>query len=390
MSIESLPVEIRDEVLSYLDQDPPSHAELQQYENLEFLNSTLAPLKAVSVLSHRWRLIALQRLFRYARVCLDHQPHSICHQTKEDILGAFLEFIISCGLERNLKSLIIHTEHAWIVENLDIDQSLDSLWPLVCKMPNLRRLQIIAPPGTLGSLLALPTYMENSWAFDMPLHSFLLELPQMANQRIYPASSNILSAAPWSSLRLTEGSFIRSYSVYEYYLNIPPCLMKSGVGPLLDTLTSLSYTAVFPFFNHFRSEVLRFAIRCTQLEELSLQLVPDAESTILDDARRTSKLDVGDLWMEIDSAYGAVPGLLTRHTSLNRFSTADWRIERIPRLIRGDGVDSLKGWTEQGPGIWTRDRSVEEENISEDAILAVGSTTKPISISQESQYFGVV
>jgi hypothetical protein len=366
-SLESLPAELYDEVLSYLDVDPPSYAEVPIYLNLECLESSVSPLKSISLLSHRWRLVSLPRLFRHARVCLSPRVQDVSGGGEDEILESFLRFFGIYGLERYLQSIVVYSEQSWIAEPLDNGRPMNTFWPLVCGMSNLRRLQMIAPPGDLGRLLSLPTYMENSWAFDMPFQSVLLELPQRLLQRVEPSPasapslSNILSAVPWTGLSLNEGSFLRSYGVYEYYLNMPPCLMKSRIGPLLDTLTVLRYKAIFPFFNHFRSEVLRFAVRCTQLKELSIQLVPDAQDHILDDARRTSKLDVTDVWMEIDSAYGAVHTLLSVLLSLECFSTPDWRIGRIVDLIEGEGENVLQRWMQQSRGVWTRDLSLNVE-----------------------------
>lgn len=155
--------------------------------------------------------------------------------------------------------------------------------------------------------------------------------PTYASLRAIPATypsiapSSILSLRPWTHLSLNEGSFLKAYGTYEFFERGPPSLVysiKDSImrdltlpptasitnstttsnpnAPLrpLSALTSLDYSAIFPFANH-----ADFSPILSQITHLTLQLAPAPESNILNDRARLGKADLGDCWTELLTTY---------------------------------------------------------------------------------------
>jgi len=158
--------------------------------------------------------------------------------------------------------------------------------------------------------------MNDSWAFDIPYQ--LLELrqsPEAARQHVsYNKLPSVLTARPWHSLRVNEGSNLSAYSSYEYFLKKPPSIMAnmgSQFAPLhvpnppnpalqiLEGLTEFSFIAIFPFYNHV-DDILKCVRRMKSLETLFMKLCPEPESTILEDEMKAANyhLDLNDPWAE--------------------------------------------------------------------------------------------
>ena len=197
---------------------------------------------------------------------------------------------------------------------------------------------ILAPPLDLACLTNCAIDTFGDWAFgEMDFHILTLhqakqpqqdtEIPTYASLRSIPtsypsiASSSILNLRPWSHLGLNEGPFLKAYGTYEFFERGPPSLVYSikdsiirrprrtsisnqnhhsdafTVQPLWN-LTSLDYTAIFPFSNH-----ADFSSILHQLSHISLQLAPGAESNILNDRVRLGKADLADCWSELLTIY---------------------------------------------------------------------------------------
>jgi hypothetical protein len=197
---------------------------------------------------------------------------------------------------------------------------------------------IVAPPLDLACLTNCAIDTFGDWAFgEMDFHILTLrqtkscgrtiDLPAYSSLRAIPtsypsiATSSILKLRPWTHLALNEGPFLKAYGTYEFFERGPPSIVYSikdsiihrpseahhtdqnpnhtsdHVKPLWN-LTSLDYTAIFPFSNH-----ADFTSILHQITHLSLQLAPGAESNILNDRVRIGKAVLADCWFELLTTY---------------------------------------------------------------------------------------
>jgi hypothetical protein len=142
--------------------------------------------------------------------------------------------------------------------------------------------------------------------------SFDWSNPQVSPRRLklQTTQHGLIDARPWTRMSMNEGSSLKAYRSYEYYLKIPFTFRYSDEGsisgPLLAMtgLTSLHYTAIFPFYSH-TDDVLKYAKGMPALE-LSVQLVPSLHSNIFSDPARTEKVNLEDCWMEVYTGYSLI------------------------------------------------------------------------------------
>jgi hypothetical protein len=238
---------------------------------------------------------------------------------------------------------------------------------------------ILAPPIDLACLTNCAIDTFGDWAFsEMDFHILSLRqlspcssrnsscIPTYASLQPIPttypaiASSSVLTLRPWTHLSLNEGPFLKAYGTYEFFERGPPSLVYSIKDSIirnrpqpeatwsaskpptsrrpLSSLTSLDYTAVFPFANH-----ADFSPILHQITHLTLQLAPDAQSNILNDRARLGKADLADCWTE----------LLTTYAEL----VAPLASVRRPIVAAGGGPNSFTGeftWDTSRRGVAVR------------------------------------
>jgi hypothetical protein len=272
---------------------------------------------------------------------------------------------------------------------------------------------IVAPPLDLACLTNCAVDTFGDWAFgEMDYHFLTLsqtktghastQIPTYASLRSVPtsypsiAASSVLNLRPWTHLGLNEGPFLKAYGTYEFFERGPPSIVYSikdsiirrptqvqtgtqnhhsdtfVVQPLWN-LTSLDYTAIFPFSNH-----ADFSSILHQISHLSLQLAPGAESNILNDRIRLGKADLSDCWTELLTTYAQVVEPLAsvrRPTTINAdmyggdFTwDTNWHDVAVRKLVAmdfrikamHDDLDELctplclPVWVETPAGVFTR------------------------------------
>ncbi|KAM0709752.1 hypothetical protein Q7P35_003792 [Cladosporium inversicolor] len=216
-----------------------------------------------------------------------------------------------------------------------------AFWAHLLTIIDPSAITILAPPLDLACLTNCAVDTFGDWAFgEMDYHIITLQqakrgnesaqIPTYASLRSTPtsypsiAASSILNLRPWTHLGLNEGPFLKAYGTYEFFERGPPSLVYSIkdsiirkprqihtnvqgqhsdpfiVQPLWN-LTSLDYTAIFPFSNH-----ADFSSILHQISHLSLQLAPSAKSNILNDRVRLGKADLADCWTELLTTYAQV------------------------------------------------------------------------------------
>jgi hypothetical protein len=249
-------------------------------------------------------------------------------------LRDFITFLENNDLTKFVDNFVLYTDrmlqsklHRFPHEAADTDWRFPAsaaFWAHLLAVIDPTTITVLAPPLDLACLTNCAVDTFGDWAFgemdfhiltlrqaksghtttDLPTYSSLCSIPTS-----YPsiAASSILNLRPWIHLGLNEGPFLKAYGTYEFFERGPPSLVYSIKDSIVNrprraqplwNLTSLDYTAIFPFSNH-----ADFSSILHQISHLSLQLAPGAESNILNDRVRLGKADLADCWTELLTTY---------------------------------------------------------------------------------------
>jgi hypothetical protein len=187
----------------------------------------------------------------------------------------------------------------------------------------------------------------------------------------------LFTIRPWRAVLINEGSFLRVYRTYEFFLKRPPSIL----GALLDAESSphdtpllppsiqdLSYVGIFPLSSHFNTLVQNIP----KLDRLFVQLVP--RNAIPWDSREIRGLDVNDLWMERNIAYSVLmralfdPAAGSPWLSLRDFESGD-AVDK-DAWMQCVQLSGIRGWKVDREGVFVRDVPVED---------AVGGSSRSVS-----------
>ncbi|KAJ9234754.1 hypothetical protein DTO169E5_6467 [Paecilomyces variotii] len=368
--LASLPNELLTEIMFYLDTDPPSTSGLHDAPSLQLTESATKPLKNLSCTSSQFYHLARPFLFSHLRFDIRDERD-------------FLAFIQKSGLKRRVRSLVV-TGKETVTGRRDT-----TWWQRVLREINPQRITIVASPLFIGDMTLTKVVGTHSWAFEIPLQILQLEQePPVRGHRDSisscpalqdkdddddSATTNILSARPWSKLAFNESSSLRAYNHYEYFLlRIPSIFDKWGTLvsderviadslpdplPSLNRLTSFHYTAVFPFYNHVKL-VLDVLETMTELRSFSVQLAPGKSDSVIEDERRGS-MDPRDPWMEIATGYSLIAHAVRdagNRRNLVEFQACDYAVEPMQADLRAvvGTVLGGGGWVHDGCGVWRK------------------------------------
>jgi hypothetical protein len=359
--LADLPNELFDHVLGFLDHQCPSELNWHQRPDLGITKSTKVDLKSLSLTSKSIRALTLKRLF--AHVCLDPNQSP-----------TFLDFVDQHALAPHIRSVVARmTEPCRLI--------LHPLWwaRLLNEIPALT-FTIICPPYVFAEFASTSIVDVDSWAFNMPYHVIRFRQPKLSamQQTSFNDDHDLFSARPWTGFSINEGSCLKVYSQYEYFLRRTPSLMNAvllcpspGLGVMLAKLEKFTYTAIFPFYNHV-DDVLKNIRKMSSLQHLSFRLCPDPGSSVIDDELADSKghIDISDAWMEFNTAYTLVAHT-ARYLSVD-YSLQEFLVEDVAMEGIKDGlIASLCGilgpkMSHQGNGLWrkTQPKMSSEQNVS--------------------------
>lgn len=314
LQLLGLPNELLDYIFEFLDAPPPSSGNIIDHPGASWTQSSSQNLKAISMLCHRLRLIVLPRLFRFSRL----DPYR---------LASYLSFLSINKLESKVSSVVAHLQGP-------CNHIHPAWWCRLLNSVPATRFAIGCAPHIFAELAQVSINCTDSWAFNMPYHFVEFEqTSESAHQHIsYRNLPNILTARPWTSLTVNEGSSLAAYTRYEYFLKRPPSLLAAlqmqlppisiTIPPearapseaalaqpqqeplipaqvLFTNLQSFSFVAIFPFYNHV-DNILKCVRRMTKLRKLFIKLCPEPDSRIIDDemAVALNHIDLNDPWSE--------------------------------------------------------------------------------------------
>ena len=357
--LEALPTELLQNIISFLDSDQgPSSQKLRHEPSSSLLVSEYRPLKCLSLTNRYLRLLAMGSLFRFASIEI-----TVNDFLSNVVIKNFLAFVAKYQLH-------VHSVAIWFV----LEEQITETGPLsfaarICSriMHALEpvTLTVIAPPTVLPHLVHRTQWnMEqvDAWAFDSPLQvlscSRAYTEQNPGNDDTAAGRSHSWERA-WSSTTLNEGSSVKVYSSYEYYLKTFPSIFtytsfQAYIGRnWSDSLRSFTYIALFPTSTHV-STVYRNLGFLHNLKDLSVQFAPTEESNVLSDPERIGKCQISDCWMEFRECLVKTlhfARIMSSERKLMTLTFLDWYRYDTATMIMPDLVSVLRGWTfESGRG----------------------------------------
>lgn len=251
-TMQRIPNELLIHIFSFLDAPRTSILALADEPDFRITHAPVADLKAVSLVSTRWRRAILPRLFKHARLIIP-RSEGFTFIPKQK-LQPFLDFSIQHSLSKVITSFTLVVEDGQTVEEgVDTSPAIADFWETLFDVIDPTDLLIIVPAVTLGVLTSCHVYMDDAWAFDCPYHYLRLQRPssseqplpdigEMPDHNLNESSSGGVSGSttnnevdlppkscsplfairPWTSLLLNEGSFVKAYATYEFWLRHAP------------------------------------------------------------------------------------------------------------------------------------------------------------------------
>ena len=363
-SLLDLPPELLDQIISVLREGKPPSAKFLHEEPSDALwQSGYHPLKDLSRACRTTRQLCFPNLFSALRVDLNR-------------VGAFLSFSNTHNLCSQVDSLVLYLDPDSQAEN----SSNCSIWPSVVQIVDSAKpsvLTVLLTASLFEEILPYKLELTDQWAFSIRYQALQLRMPQglaqssQTSQEILE-SQNVFQIRKWSHCTFNQGSSIKGYSSYEYFLKQTPCILnpqyrhefrrKMMEGPL-ENLTCLDYIAIFPI-DHMR----RFCLSMESMEKLKclrVQFAPTPSNNVLDNPDAVGKCQPGDLWQEFEACYNTLTqhissSWLTGVTSLSEFVSLDYHNpslrELLDRLVGlnlvywiSDSVDGRWESIEKGP-----------------------------------------
>jgi hypothetical protein len=290
--IQKLPNELLSYIFDHLDSHKPSDL-LKDEPTFDISNSPSADLKSVSRVTHQWRNLSIPVLFKHARLVVSDP------KTQRPILNKyvvpFLEFVKSYSLQKVVNSFTLIVRDRKLAIVADFEYRLTNFrpfWNSLFRVIDPLELLIVAHPAALGPLTSCHVSLTDAWNFDCPCHYFRLQRPSTPggiinirstrrqqdttatnspdsegpdpfqhsstvvfdniNRRLTASelqltsdtwgstrgqSSAVFDIRPWTSFLLNEGSFIRSYATYEFWLRQPPSVGVGSVSRIVNANT---------------------------------------------------------------------------------------------------------------------------------------------------------
>ncbi|MCJ1281282.1 hypothetical protein MMC26_000600 [Xylographa opegraphella] len=374
MFLDRLPPELLQFILSYLDVSPASTTKLYE-EPVLTTDSIYQPLKHLSQTCGRYRSLSLPYLFRYSTV----QYHDSTLQSSEvgGYLGLlplrnkvrdFLEFVVKQDLSQRVQSLVISTTHSVEFDSLHLTaahpaRELGDLWTSIFSVLQPHAITISAPPSSLAWLTSCVIDRSDEWAFKMQRHTLQLRTPADISRMNYPKpqrTNKLFQIVPWAHCILNEGSSIQVYNTYQYDAMVQPSILNEFLHTdvalrLLTSLRSFDFVAIFPLQGQLDT-LLSFLFVLPNLQRVTIQLAPQKQNRILEDASRVQRSLYSDLWMELETVFFiiAVEVVHKAYGSINELICHDYQQETLWETLRPGGNLISRHWQTIKDGHWKR------------------------------------
>ncbi len=334
LQLLDFPNEIISHIFHCLDSPSPFQQVSIQQPRDPAVRSLLAPLKQASLLCRRLRKLALPHLFQHIIINPSH-------------LKTLLSFLTSNSLDVHVEAVVAylpspcsHYHPPWWFQ-------------ILSQCPKLTSLSIIAPPYIFSEVTETNSRSRDIWAFNMPNQTLQLqwetsshELPQASSSQTGLEGDHLLHARPWTSVLINEGSSLKAYTTYEYWLRSTPSPIYALNDPsrfttFISNLRSFSFVAIFPTYSHVE-HALHLVKQMHHLQSLFLKLIPEPDSTVLNDEIEEAKghLDINDPWNEFDTSLVITAAACLYLSERKENECNEWGLPRLGHLteLRIDDV----------------------------------------------------
>ncbi|KAK4151382.1 hypothetical protein C8A00DRAFT_17197 [Chaetomidium leptoderma] len=367
MTIDVLPPELLRQIFDSCDGAAPSNDRLNHQPDSDMLRDPNCPLKCISLVSRRWRAIALPLLFRHVVWTLERCDQLVAkpgESEHSDPLNniPILVFLSTNGLARHVNSFTMIVSHSLdsMVKSLPRKQARSDspfleaqahessmassatvynednnwLWHMLFSLVDPLRLTIIASPQTLARLLSCMVFVGDAdFSSGERLHILSLSRtsrsnnapgqlsdPKASSQATLPtarscpgeqkrARTALFTIRPWTHLLLNENSSIQVYRSYHYFDRVPPSVLSSLLGweeaPFNVIMIPPTVTSIsYIAIFPLMTQFSMLVYHLPRIEHLHLQLVP--RNDILLDKQEMAHVQASDLWLERNSCYELV------------------------------------------------------------------------------------
>lgn len=351
-----LPNEILSYILEFCDSVPPSLLTAKSLPIPPQVHpEATTPLKKSSILNHRLRKLALPLLFRHLSVSPDRMaiiiPFTSHHNLDPHVTTA----------QVYLPGPTTHRRpHWWHI--------------LLSRYPRLSTLTITAPPSVFAEIIQ-PVKLSDQWAFKIPHQTIQLKCDPNPPLHTQLDTMSILHARPWNSYLVNEASLLLAYQTYEYFLRHTPSPIDPFPAPsilqLYQNLLTFTFVSIFPAYNHVAEVTGVVQQHMPNLECLTVKLLPDPSSTILQDTLETSgfHIDVNDPWNEFETSLNLIGAaavgmsqpdegvggrLRELHVDDVQMMGVRDTIETTMTVLLTENLPVSLQWSYEGDGLWRR------------------------------------
>lgn len=257
--------------------------------------------------------------------------------------------------------------------------------------------RVVSSPSNKTGISTSKTHSENRGHAKRSSHDrMIVSLPLKDgpyHELMSSPASSLFTLRPWTSVLLNEGSSVRAYETYEYFLRQPPSMLDALLGtgeypnnrPLLPrTIVDFNYIAVFPIASHVAS----LFDGLPKLDRLFLQLTPRPSNHILQDQKQMKHVDRADLWMERNTVYSQLPNEL-----LLEGEQSNWRALKV--FESGDAADKaswdmiVDSLQQKGVHNWIAERPGLLVKVNEDGTPAPSRATVAHHRLEQDESLGV-
>ena len=295
-TMEDLPNELLSHMFGFLDINRPSEHLLDE-PTFDLTAGKARDLKTLSYVSKRWREVIRPILFKHARFVVERRRDETEECDLFTEIKPFLEFVSKNALAKIIKTFVMVMNYRNITGDRYVPENSHDLfatfWRRLFTAIDPVELLIVAHPLLLGSFTSCFVFEGDSWNLDCPCHYLRLRHPSTppsqpeANENRsdevaaaaatadsgsdsanaatdtlseistaategtldselepweihYPQTSTLFEIRPWSSLLLNEGSFIKAFSTYEFWLRQAPSVSNLFVPSTSCILTRLT------------------------------------------------------------------------------------------------------------------------------------------------------
>ena len=375
MGLDDLPPELLQMILSYLDVQPASTTKLYEEPTITSTDSVHQPLKNFSQTCDKYRSLISPYLFRFSTIqCSDSvlQASEVAEfyglTPLDNRVQDFLEFIRQQCLSQRVQSLVISTTHNAEVDRLFLSarypaRGLGHLWTSIFAVIRPYIVTISAPPSILAFLTSRVIDLSDEWAFKMQRHTLQLRISADISRTNYPKpkeANKLFEIVPWDHCSLNEGSSIQVYNTYQYEAMVQPSILneflhRDATLRLLTSLRSFDYVAIFPLQGQLET-MLSFLFILPNLQRVTVQLAPQKQNRILEDASRVQRSLHSDLWMELETVFFllAVDLVHKSYCSINELICYDYQQEALRETLSRGGDLMSQHWQIIEDGHWKR------------------------------------